>query len=267
MVTKADRGVLYFERTVVFYMMINLHLKVERPSFLENQNRGHPCSLFRRGSLTVEASFSATAFFLALFSLLYLFQMLFEMNLIQLRLATAVWQYEALGTRMGTVEGMLKEKVLLQWDEEKEICFVERTEKIPYLGGRFFGINLYQQMKTNTYKGRSMFSEYSGTKEYVYVAENGSVYHRSRDCVYLQPEIHSIEYGKVSSQRNNSGGIYRVCKSCSEEVVFTEDMAVYITPYGDRFHVNTACSGLKRTVKKIELSKVGNLPPCSKCAE
>jgi hypothetical protein len=216
--------------------------------------------------LTVEAAFSATIFFLALFSLLYLFSFLSGMGQVQMRLASAVQQYEAFGTKLGTAEGILKESVLLQWDEDKGICYVKQKKTIPFLGGSFWKVNLYQQMKINDYQGRSMVSEENTPQVYVYVTENGRVYHRDKGCVYLNPGIQSTRYDLTGSLRNRSGGKYGSCKSCCKGVALTAKSIVYLTPYGDCYHTDKKCSGLKRTIRKLLLSKTG-LPACSKCGE
>lgn len=267
MATKVDRDVFYLEKYNK-NKMINLQINKVAPRHrAKNQDRGYPCLLLEKGSLTVEASFCATAFFLALFSLLTLFQMLAEVHKIQMCLANTVWQYETLGTKLGTVEGLLKNSILIQWDEEEEICFVKRKEEIPFIGSRFLGISFYQQMKFNTYAGRSMVSGGANEEGYVYIAQNGSVYHKDKDCVYLNPNVQSVKHQRVSRLRNDSGSKYKHCKSCCGETIITDSMLVYLTPYGEHFHISKNCSGLKRTIRRVEVTKVGNMPMCSKCAE
>lgn len=267
MAIRVDRDVLCFDKPF-FDFLIDLRSKKEASRCkITSQNRGYPCLLLKKGSLTVEASFSATAFFLVLFSLLYLFQLLTGINQVQMCLASTVWQYETLGTKLGTAEGLLKYSDLLRWDEEKEICYVRRREEIPFIGGSFFGVRLYQQMKINPYQGKSMVSGSKDKKEYVYIADYGKVYHKNRGCVYLSPGIRSLEYRQVASQRNISGGKYQICKSCGKDIVFTDGMVIYITPYGDCFHSVSNCSGLKRSIRRVELSKTGGIPPCSKCVK
>jgi hypothetical protein len=278
---KADRDVLYFA-VLLYKKMINLQTQKEASRHNKNcQNRGYSYPLLKgykeisgilqghgnylRGSLTVEASFCATAFFLALFSLLYLFQMLAGINQIQMRLASAAWQYECFGTKLGTVEGLLKQSVLIQWNEKEEICFVKERVKIPFLGANIFQVSLYQQMKINNYKGRSMVSENRDIAEYVYIAENGRVYHTERGCVYLNPEIRSMGFQTAMLQRNSSGAKYKLCKSCGQNIVFTESTTVYITPFGDSYHATKNCSGLKRTIHKVKRSETGKMGACSKC--
>lgn len=266
MVTRAVRDVLYSEETNNL-LIKNLPIKREAPLCDKKyQNRGYPYLLFARGVLTVEAAFCATAFFLVLFSLLFLFKIVIEQNQVQMRLATAVCQYENYGTKIGTMEGLLKDKVLIHWKEEEGICYVKQSYDVPFIGSEWFNICIYQQMRINTYDGKSMISESNIVDEYVYIAENGSVYHKYKNCVYLNPGIQNVRYGEISGMRNASGGKYSVCKRCCKNIEFSDNTITYITPYGNSYHKDFKCSGLKRTIRKVKLSDIGNMPPCSKCA-
>lgn len=262
---KADSDVFYLI-PYIKKIMINLQKKKETSLCHKKDRRCH-CLLLWEASLTVEASFSATAFFLVLFSLLTLFQMMFTLHTVQFSLADTVWQYETMGTKLGTVNGVLENQVLIQWNEKDEICFVWHREKIPFIGSSLAGISFYQQMKINDYKGRSMVPDRSAAKEYVFIAENGRVYHKKRNCVYLNPDIQGVRYQRVAVLRNESGSRYKSCKSCCRKKTPESGETVYITSYGECFHMNKLCSGLRRTVRRVELDKVGSMPPCSKCAE
>ena len=89
---------------------------------------------------------------------------------------------------------------------------------------------------------------------YVYVAQNGMVYHTTRGCTYLLPDIHS----KSLDSAKKTG--YKPCKYCGD---LCKDK-VFITPEGDAYHSDRYCSRLRRSVERKRLSEV-NLPPCSKC--
>ena len=89
---------------------------------------------------------------------------------------------------------------------------------------------------------------------YVFVAKNGVVYHTSRSCTYLMPDIHS------SSKTSAESSGYTPCEYCGASAEGT----VYITTDGDRYHSVRNCSRLKRTVFRKKKSEV-ELPPCSKC--
>lgn len=98
---------------------------------------------------------------------------------------------------------------------------------------------------------------------YVYITENGSVYHLWEDCSYLKLSIRDVPFSNIKNLRNIYGGKYYPCELCSEEGKPTG--TVYITDTGDRYHSDINCSGLKRTVLKIPLSEVGNRSLCKRC--
>ncbi len=90
--------------------------------------------------------------------------------------------------------------------------------------------------------------------EYVYVAENGVVYHTDRNCTYIS--LHPVA-GSISAAKEQG---YLPCRYCGADA----GSAVYITPDGEVYHATPYCSRLKRTVYRKRKSEV-DLPPCSKC--
>lgn len=94
----------------------------------------------------------------------------------------------------------------------------------------------------------------------VYITQNGQVYHLDRGCTYLNPSISSVDVGMINGLRNRSGEKYYACELCGQNMGFA-----YITDYGNRYHSALNCSGLKRTIYTIPLSKVGGRGKCSKC--
>lgn len=99
-----------------------------------------------------------------------------------------------------------------------------------------------------------------GNKRMVYIAETGTVFHTDRNCTHLRLSITSVSKGSVSSLRNNGGGKYYPCELCGD----TGDV-MYITEYGDRYHANINCSGLKRVVYTVPYETVSDRPACSRC--
>jgi len=116
-----------------------------------------------------------------------------------------------------------------------------------------------EHIRQRAYLGKGAYEESDEAEEtdrYVYVAENGTVYHSSRSCTYLMPDIVSSDRG---SAENNH---YRACEYCGGG----NSSLVYITTEGECYHSSRNCSRLKRTVSRKKLSEV-SLPPCSKCCE
>lgn len=101
------------------------------------------------------------------------------------------------------------------------------------------------------------------SEEIVYVTKYGTVYHRSRECSYLNPSVESVTEEEITSRRNKSGHKYYACDSCVEK-----DRAgglCYITDYGESYHTRLNCSGLKRGIYMVRISEVDGRAACGKC--
>ncbi len=97
----------------------------------------------------------------------------------------------------------------------------------------------------------------------VFITETGTVYHTNRDCTHLKLSIKSVGAKQIADLRNTGGGKYYACERCGAKGAST----YYITDYGDRYHVDKNCSGLKRSVLTIPLSEVDERPLCSRCGK
>ena len=97
----------------------------------------------------------------------------------------------------------------------------------------------------------------------VYVAENGSVYHLSKTCTYINPGIEAVDASLLDTIRNENGGIFKACDKCKP----VKNGTLFITDYGDKYHSSLTCSGLKRTIRAVKISEVNGLPACSKCGK
>lgn len=218
-----------------------------------------------RASYTIEAAFVVPFGFLALMSFSCLFGMLLRQNDMQLEMVKAVQSYGCTGSEVASLKVLLSDHVL-QWDDtaDGKLCYVNSRESIPFLGGRFVSMYRYQQMMASNYEGISMVSDES-SNDIVYVAANGRVYHLNRECTYLRTRIQSVTVCQLETKRNESGGIYYPCESCCQSQPASGDSSVYIASYGNRYHIQSSCPKLKRTVRAVHRSEVGNLPACSRC--
>lgn len=100
----------------------------------------------------------------------------------------------------------------------------------------------------------------------VYMTEQGKVYHVKRTCTYLEPKINALSYSLLSEKRNSSGGKYYACDFCAEQVNCTEGQTIYITQYGNRFHVSAVCSAIKRNICTLSKEEAAQkYPACKKC--
>lgn len=113
----------------------------------------------------------------------------------------------------------------------------------------------------NGYLGEG-FGE-GGSEEMVYITKTGTVYHLSLECTHLKLSIRSVDLASLEGLRNKGKAKYYPCERCIGRGV--APASVYITDYGNSYHNSLTCSGLKRSVKCVPLSKVGGRGPCSKC--
>jgi hypothetical protein len=98
-------------------------------------------------------------------------------------------------------------------------------------------------------------------EEIVYVAENGTVYHKSRACTHIKLSIRSTSLANIENERSKDESKYHKCENCGSKASGT----VYVTDYGDRYHSSLSCSGLKRTISAVPISQVGDKGACSRC--
>ncbi|MCH5268392.1 MAG: hypothetical protein J1E62_08625 [Lachnospiraceae bacterium] len=224
-------------------------------------------NLDNKGSITVEASIVVPLFFLLVFSLLYLFPVIGEQLQVQKELVSAAKKYEGYEISQPLIQLDSGRIHNLKWDIDGDygVCICKWNKSIPMLGDWFFVVTT-QRMPVRKYTGLSMVPEETAEDDtYVYLAENGTVYHLMVTCTYLHLGIREISAERLQTERNRSGGIYKPCERCMKNIQVSDGVDVFITPYGDRYHCTKDCSGLRRTVRKVKKSEVGNLPPCSKC--
>lgn len=204
--------------------------------------------------------------FLMLMSLSCLFRYICWQNDMQLQMLQVVQRYPYQKEMAATAEVLVDGGACLRWKDSSmgRMCYIEKSVDIPFLGSRFWHLNHYQQMLVDDYSGICMKSENQGG-EYVYITPNGSVYHIDRDCTYLRPNIKRAAVYEVEQFRNRSGGKYYPCEDCCEGKALGVSEKVYYAGYGTRYHSRSSCSKLKRTVRRVHVSSIGNLPRCSKC--
>ena len=128
-------------------------------------------------------------------------------------------------------------------------------------------MDMLQRVRLRAWTGCEITAAYStnpNTSEtIVYITDTGSVYHKTKDCSHIKLSITAVQ-GIPYDLRNDSGSKYKSCEKCCNGSE-GENVTYYITTYGDRYHVDRTCSGLKRSIREIPLSEVGSRRPCSRC--
>lgn len=93
---------------------------------------------------------------------------------------------------------------------------------------------------------------------YVYVAENGQVYHEDRMCSQIKLSIHITDREHALT--------YPPCERCVGNDIWQGE-TFYLTETGECYHSRLGCSGLKRTIKRVESDEasISGLVPCQRC--
>jgi len=122
---------------------------------------------------------------------------------------------------------------------------------------------LCQKVKFRKWNGWESMIKNPESSLLVYVTEYGEVYHLRRSCTHLALTIEEIPVTELAEKRNASGECYEPCEYCAEKT--SQVGKVYITEYGDKYHMIIGCQGLKRTIYQKRFSEVGGMPACTKC--
>ena len=137
----------------------------------------------------------------------------------------------------------------------------------PYKAESYFSIVgfsdflMFSRMRTRAWTGYDVETGQTQEEEMVYITEYGEAYHLTKSCSYLRLSIRAVDIKLVEKLRNADGSCFYVCEECGKKCTNT----VFVTSYGNRYHATLQCSGLKRTIQEMPLSKVGNRTACKKC--
>lgn len=134
------------------------------------------------------------------------------------------------------------------------------------LMGNMTLVNHCQIKAWNGYEKSPAGTSQEEETETVYVTGKGKAYHLYRNCSYLMTDTECILSEEVEGRRNEDGGKYYACELCSKGVSMENTDVCYIATWGNRYHVNPACSALFKNVSEISIKDVGNRHLCSRCA-
>lgn len=248
------------------------------------------------GSMTVEAAVVIPIFLIVIFGVLRFFALINFQNLLMIDMCDTAMQ---LGVIQYSTDS---EQKLDDIYGAQKILFGkagDAAEKAGIIGGRYgiiltnsdineestiktiqadyawntnVGVSNYkwyfklsQRCSYISWNGKSIVSDdLVDKKTYVYITENGTVYHTMMECTYLTRMVQTIGISEIDSIRNLSGGKYKPCEQCCKNTVLSKN--VFITGYGDRYHCNSQCSSLKRYIKKVDLDEVKGMRKCIKCS-
>lgn len=201
----------------------------------------------RKGSLTVEASLILPFFLMILLSFFSFFQQ-YAMAA-ELKMEAAAEAKKA-GIIVGTTQATDSGDVT-----------IDKSAKLEDLWFNPFHTEHYvtQSAVCRAWIG---FTELETEEAYVYITPDGSVYHLYGDCTHLDLSIQSVSLAKACTSKNEYGEKYRACERCGEPF----GALVYITSEGNCYHSERNCSGLKRTIRQVPFSEIGQRGCCIRCA-
>ncbi len=131
-------------------------------------------------------------------------------------------------------------------------------------------MEMLQRIRVRAWTGYEVAATYSleeddGEVTIVYITETGRVYHKSATCSHIRLSVSAIE-GIPTTQRNENGGKYYPCEKCCDGDLNPYG-TFYITLDGTRYHTRRDCSKIKRSVKEIPISEVGDRSACKRCGQ
>lgn len=127
---------------------------------------------------------------------------------------------------------------------------------IPFIGN--MRMPCEERIRQRAYLGYDPEKDTDSDGTYVYVAENGTVYHSSRSCYHIKLTIRQIS--PASAEKECKG--LSQCKWCRR---YKGRGTLYVTKSGDSYHYSLECPGLKRTIYRVKKDECGGLSPCSNC--
>lgn len=151
-------------------------------------------------------------------------------------------------------------------DSTKEELVLKATYQMK-LPIHFFGKKYFTITHENTFRkwnGASPRNNESSEElsTYVYVTPSGNAYHKTSKCRSLDLSVEQIHINKIATLRGENGQKYYPCSMCSKS---NKTTYVYYTKYGYLYHVDIACSSIKRTISKIPITEIGSKTPCNYC--
>ena len=246
----------FFYESTSPYTKIKYRKNQENPDNAKNISEGASAVAFfdQKGSMTVEAAIVLPIFLFALFTLIYVGEIIRlsaddQAALMQRAMKMSTYAYSF-------------DKVL----PGDQIIDLKKTwtAKMPFVPTGARGVKLTDRARVRAFTGydNTLHRTASSTADVtVFITDYGSVYHKTRSCHHLDLSVRSIAMSSVKSARNIGGHKYYPCERCAKR----KAGSVYITDYGDSYHVDGHCPGLKRGIHAVKLSEVGSMPPCADC--
>lgn len=98
--------------------------------------------------------------------------------------------------------------------------------------------------------------------EVVYQGKTSTVYHKKRNCHYLDNQLKKVDASRITEERNASGGKYHACASCRPEA----SGQVYIMESGTAYHKDAGCKAIGAYVREVKRRETEGMGACSYCS-
>ena len=144
--------------------------------------------------------------------------------------------------------------------QESIVLNAEYRVKTPFSGILDLTLPVTVRTSHRVWSGKEMEGG-SAEEKLVYVTRTGKVYHDSLNCTHLKLSIREVSKDKLDKLRSEDGSKYYPCELCGDR----RGNTVFITNYGNRYHVSRNCSGIRRDIRSIPISQVGERGLCSRC--
>lgn len=267
-------------------------LMVTKRTPLINHKKERASAFTSKGSITLEAAVVVPFFFFAMLCLGYLL----EAMAIQTTMRNALYSAGKELARQGYVENLvttheiegcvisnvgterLKRSIVaggengidcsesvVNWNTGVMELSVKYQLKIPIFIIRVKPIPYEETIRVKSWCGYASGAGDLSKDDTVYVTDTGIVYHRDRDCTYLDMSVHAVPVAQIEELRNQSGGKYYACEFCRRSG--EKENYYYVTDYGTRYHRSLECKKIQRNVYAISLDEAYGLGGCSKCVK
>lgn len=292
-VSQSSRGTAaaYAKKTKSFLYVCQHSLQVQTPE-VEGCPDCHGrkrTSLFisskkLKGSLTIEAALAMTLFLFAVLSLISFFFAVRTEIQVQTSLeqtgnqlaglpetasiisATVLFQEKLLENRVddsmikgGQLGISLADSTVMGHEAVIDLVAVYEID-IPFFPGELGELRIIQRSRKKAF-GESQFLTAEET-EYVYITPKGEVYHESMYCTYIRPVTEEVTLAEAGIRKNKNGESYEKCSFCWTGETVT---SVWITQWGDCYHLSDHCRGIWHDVERVSIDEVSDRRGCSKC--
>lgn len=162
---------------------------------------------------------------------------------------------------MGGKGGLIFAKADIMEDDIISLVLTYRV-KMPFVLSKLYSVRTFNYYYARAWTGYKVADR---DETYAYVTETGSVYHTNKECTHILLSIKETTAREVLRLRNDQGEKYTPCEKCGD----IENIDLYITSEGNRYHGSLLCSGLKRTVYEIAFdeAKEKGYNACSRCGK